>query len=124
MPYERRYNLYLSRFPCLKTLNAYGRLLSGETDCTIFAGAGDVSKSNNRYIYNACFFMEQDRLIFEICANAFLRKMVRSIAGTFLYYEKKDTPPDKLCGIISSGKRSLAGPSLPPQGLYLWKVEY
>jgi tRNA pseudouridine38-40 synthase len=128
LPHERNYNLCLRRFPRLEILNAYGRLLLGETDCTIFAGAGDASqkagKSTNRYIYRAHFHIEGERLVFEICANAFLRNMVRSIAGTFLHYEEKDTPPEKLREIIASKERSLAGPTLPPQGLFLWKVDY
>jgi len=128
LPHESRYNLQLWRFPRIETLNAYGRLILGETDCSIFAGAGDsalaMGKSTNRYIYSAYFFMEAGRLVFEIRANAFMRKMVRSIAGTFLHYEEKDAPPEKLREIIASKERSFAGPTLPPQGLFLWKVEY
>ena len=124
LPTENRYNLQLWRCPRLELLNSYGRLLLGETDCSIFAGAGDKSKSKNRFIYRAFFYIETDRLIFEICANAFLLNMVRSVAGTLLHYEEKDTPPEILKEIITSGNRSLAGPTLPPQGLFLWKVEY
>jgi len=124
LPHESRYNLKLPRFPDLETLNAYGRLLLGETDCSVFCGAGDMSKSKNRYIYSSRFFVEGDRLVFEIRANAFLRNMVRSVAGTFLHYEEKNTPPEKLREIIASKNRSLAGPTLPPQGLFLWKVDY
>ena len=128
LPHESRYYLRLRRYPSLKLLNAYGRLLSGETDCSIFAGAGDTAliegKSRNRYIYRAYFYIEKDSLVFEICANAFLRNMVRSVAGTFLHYEETETPPEKLRKIIASGERSLAGPTLPPHGLFLWKVEF
>jgi len=128
LPHENRYNLRLYRYPCLDLLNAYGRLILGETDCSIFAGAGDAAviegKLKNRYVYSARFYIEQNRLIFEIKANAFLRNMVRSIAATFLYYEEKNTAPEKLRDIIASGERSLAGPTLPPQGLFLWQVEY
>jgi len=128
LPHESRYNVKLHRYPRIDLLNAYGRILLGETDCTIFTAAGDNSiirgKSKNRYIYSAYFYIEQDRLIFEICANAFMRGMVRSAAGTFLYYEEKDTSPQKLREIIAGGERSLAGPTLPPQGLFLWKVVY
>ena len=128
LPHESRYSLQLWRTPQLETLNAYGRLLLGETDCSIFAGAGDSSltegKSTNRYIYSAYFYAEKDSLVFEISANAFMRKMVRSIAGTFLHYEEKETPPEKLREIIASKNRSLAGPTLPPQGLFLWHVSY
>jgi len=124
LPHENRYNLRLNFTPNIELLNAYGRLLSGETDCSIFAGAGDTSKTKNRYIYRAYFYMEKDTLIFEICANAFLRSMVRSVAGTFLHYGEKNTPPEKLLEIINSKERSLAGPTLPPQGLFLWRVDY
>ena len=124
LPHERLYNVPLRRFPRVELLNAYCRLLLGETDCSIFTASGDTSKSKHRYIYRAGFFMEGNRLIFEICANAFLRKMVRSVAGTFLHYEENDTPPEKMREIIASKDRSLAGPTLPPQGLFLWQVEY
>jgi len=124
LPHENRYYHRLHKPVKIELLNAYGRLILGESDCTIFAGSGDTSKSKNRYIYSSYFYFEKDTLIFEICANAFLRYMVRSVAGTFLHYEEKNTKPEELREIILSGKRSLAGPTLPPQGLFLWKVEY
>jgi tRNA pseudouridine38-40 synthase len=124
LPHESRYNLQLWRHPRIGLLNAYGRLLLGERDCTVFAASGDASKSRYRYISRAYFFVEGGRLLFEISANAFLWKMVRSIAGTFLHYEERETPPETLRDIIASGDRSLAGPTLPPQGLFLWKIDY
>jgi tRNA pseudouridine38-40 synthase len=124
LPHESRYSLQLWRHPNPELLNAYGRLLLGERDCAVFAGAGDRSVSRNRYISGAVFFVEGNRLVFEISANAFLWKMVRSVAGTFLYHEERETPPGDLAAIIASGNRSLAGPTLPPQGLFLWKVGF
>ena len=124
LPHESRYNLQLWRYPDLQTLNAYGRLLLGERDCSLFAGAGDTSKSRSRYISRACFFAEGDRMIFEISANAFLWKMVRSIAGTLLHCEERGVTPEALRDIIASGERSRAGPTLPPRGLFLWKIDY
>ena len=124
LPHETRYNLHLHRFPRLGLLNAYGRLLLGETDCSIFAGAGETCKSKNRRVFSAIFYMEKNTLLFEIRANAFLRNMVRSVAGTFLHYEETAAEPEKLREIIARGERSQAGPTLPPQGLFLQKVEY
>jgi tRNA pseudouridine38-40 synthase len=130
LPHESRYALQLWRNPRIDLLNAYCRLLRGERDCSIFAASergeepGDASTSRSRYIYHTAFFMEGSRLVFEISANAFLWKMVRSIAGTFLHYEERDTPPELLRDIIASGSRSRAGPTLPPQGLFLWKVDF
>ena len=124
LPHQNRFNLKLHHYPRVDLLNSYGRLLLGETDCSIFSAAGDTSKSKNRYVYSASFYYEKETLIFEIRANAFLRSMVRSAAGTFLHYEEKDTSPKALREIIASGDRSSAGPTLPPQGLFLWKVDY
>ena len=127
LPHESRYAIQLWHYPDIALLNAYCRNILGERDCSLFAAAergGDSNKSRSRYISRASFFIESDRLVFEISANAFLWKMVRSITGTFLHYEKQNTPPGQLCEIIASGDRSLAGPTLPPHGLFLWKVDY
>jgi tRNA pseudouridine38-40 synthase len=124
LPHELRYNLQLWRRPCLDLLNAYARLFRGEMDCSIFAWPRDQSQSRSRYFSHSGFIVQGDTLIFEIQANAFLWKMVRSIVGTLLYYEEKNIPPEELKRIIASGDRSLAGPTVPPNGLFLWNVEY
>jgi tRNA pseudouridine38-40 synthase len=124
LPWELRYGWQLWRRPGLERLNGYARLLPGELDCSVFAVPGDKSKSRSRYISQAYFFVQGDRLVFEISANAFLWKMVRSIAGTMLYYEEKGMDSSGFKEIIASGDRSLAGPTAPPEGLFLWKISY
>jgi len=123
-PWERRYAHQLWRQPDISLLNEYCRFLHGEFDCTVFSAPADKSRSRYRYLDSACFFAEKERLVFEIRANAFLWKMVRSVGGTLLFYEEKKTSPETFRSIISSGKRELAGPTLPPQGLFLWSIEY
>ena len=123
-PMERRYTLQLWRQPDISMLNDYCRFLKGEFDCTVFASPGDMSKSRYRYIYYAHFFAEAQKIVFEIRANAFLWKMIRSVAGTLLFYEEKKLNENEFYSIITSGKRELAGPTLPPEGLFLWDVEY
>jgi tRNA pseudouridine38-40 synthase len=124
LPHELRYNLQLWRRPNLDLLNAYARIFRGEQDCSLFAWPGDPSHSRVRYFFNAAFFVAGDTLVFELQANAFLWKMARSIVGTLLQYEEQGTPPDTLKAIIAAGDRKLAGPTVPPNGLFLWKVEY
>jgi tRNA pseudouridine38-40 synthase len=123
-PHETRYALPLWRCPRVSLLNDYARLLRGETDCSVFASPRDPGKSRSRYINRAWFFIEGDILVFEICANAFLWKMVRSIAGTLLYCEERGLSPEEAAALIRSGDRSRAGPTLPPQGLFLRRVDY
>jgi tRNA pseudouridine38-40 synthase len=124
LPHESRYALQLWRRPRIDRLNAYCRLLPGERDCSLFASSRDSSESRSRHIFYACFFVQGDTLIFEICANAFLWKMVRSIVGTFLHYEEQGLPEEEMERIIKAGDRNLAGPTLPAKGLFLWKIDY
>jgi len=124
LPHESRYALQLWTHPQINLLNTYCRLLLGERDCSVFASAGDSSLSKIRHISRAGFFQENGKLIFEISANAYLRKMIRSVAGTFIHHAGLESPPELIGKIINSGDRSLAGPTLPPQGLFLWKVDF
>ena len=124
LPWELRYSWQIHRPVCLETLNKYAGLLHGEMDCTVFAVPGDKSLSRRRYIYNSVFWVEGNRLVFEITANAFLWKMVRSIVGTLLFYEEKGVSLEEFQKIIGSKDRALAGPTAAPEGLFLWKVEY
>jgi tRNA pseudouridine38-40 synthase len=124
LPHELRYNLQLWRRPRLDLLAAYARLFRGELDCSLFAWPRDPSLSRRRYFYHAGFTVAGDTLVFEVCANAFLWKMVRSLVGTLLYYEERGTSPEELHRIIAAGDRRLAGPTAAANGLFLWRVEY
>jgi tRNA pseudouridine38-40 synthase len=46
------------------------------------------------------------------------------VAGTLLHFEERGLPPEALESLIASGDRSRAGPTLPPQGLFLWKIDF
>jgi tRNA pseudouridine38-40 synthase len=124
LPHETRYGLQLWRRPRIDLLNGYCRLLLGERDCSAFAGAGDPGRSRSRYIFQAVFFPEGDGLVFEISANAFLWKMVRTLAGTLLQCEERGLGAEEFAAILASGQRDAAGPCLPPRGLFLWKIDY
>lgn len=124
LPHETRYALQIWNRPSLGKLNAYTRILRGEMDFSTFSTLKNPEKSPYRYIYNAVFFIQGDILVFEITANAFLWKMVRSLTGTLLFYEEKGLPVDEFKELVESKNRSRAGPTAPPHGLFLWKVEY
>jgi tRNA pseudouridine38-40 synthase len=124
LPQELRYALLCRRRPRIERLNDYGRLLLGERDCSLFASPRDPSKSRFRHISRCHFFVQGDTLVFEITANAFLWKMVRSVLGTLLALEEKDPGPESLRHALDTGDHRLAGPTLPGQGLFLWKIEY
>ena len=114
----------LHRRPDLNRLNDMARRLHGETDCATFAASGDMSLSTNRYIEKAVFYPEGEKIVFEITANAFLWKMVRSLTGSFVFFEKMGLTGDDFEEILKSRDRKRAGPTAPPQGLFLWSINF
>ena len=118
------YCWHIRREPDINLLNRMASVLSGELDCTTFSAAGDQSKSKSRYIYSAHFFTDREFLVFEISANAFLWRMVRSITGTLLHYEQQNGTKEDFEAALNSKDRRNAGETAPPQGLFLWSIEY
>ena len=114
----------IHRHPDINRLNQMASCLHGETDCTTFSAAEDKSPSKCRYIEKAVFYVQDGNLVFEIKANAFLWKMVRSLVGSLIEYEKKGFTADDFNRILLSKDRSLAGVTAPPTGLFLWSVGF
>lgn len=115
--------------PNLERLNKYCECLKGEIDCASFAASGDDSISTNRYIDGARFFIQkdiwdEDLLVFEIEANAFLWKMVRTLTGTLVNLDKTNAPEDAMEKILLAKDRTKAGVTAPPTGLFLYKIKF
>ncbi len=115
--------------PNLERLNKYCQCLRGELDCSSFAASGDDSISNNRYIDGARFFMQKDRwgqklLVFEIEANAFLWKMVRTLTGTLVNLDKTNADEAAMEKILAARDRKKAGVTAPPTGLFLYEIKF
>ena len=64
------------------------------------------------------------RIIIKLTGNGFLYNMVRIISGTLLEVGQGTIKPEEIEKIIQEKDRKKAGKTLPPQGLYLVKVEY
>lgn len=96
----------------------------GEHDFKAFKSSGTSSKSSVRVIYKALLKEEGNRIVIELTGNGFLYNMVRIIAGTLVDVGLGKIAPDMIPEIIESKDRTRAGKTLPPQGLFLMKVEY
>lgn len=101
------------------------KFFEGEHDFKAFKASGTSSKSSVRTIYKANVIeMPDNRIYIELTGNGFLYNMVRIISGTLVDVGFGKIEPDEIKSIIESKDRSLAGKTLPPNGLYLLKVEY
>ena len=100
------------------------KYFEGEHDFKAFKASGTSSKSSIRIIYEAKVYKENERIIIELTGNGFLYNMVRIIAGTLVEVGQEKIEPKDIEKIIQDGKRENAGKTLPPQGLYLVRVDY
>ena len=96
----------------------------GEHDFKGFKASETSSKSSVRIIYQAEVKEENEKIYIELTGNCFLDNMVRIIAGTLVDVGLGKIEIEEIEEIIKSGDRTKAGKTLPPQGLYLVKVEY
>lgn len=136
---SRTYRYYFHRFKD-PFLNGYSTYHYGPLDLDLMQQAAvllgnyrdfsSFSKSNTQVKTNLCiikesyFINEGHRLIFHICADRFLRNMVRAIIGTMIQIGKHEVSLNDLSLILEQKDRKMAGPSFPPQGLYLESVDY
>lgn len=100
------------------------KYFEGEHDFKAFKASGTSSKSSVRTIYKTKVEKQGDRIVIELTGNGFLYNMVRIIAGTLVEVGLGKIEPNEIPEIIEKGERARAGKTLPPQGLYLVKVEY
>lgn len=98
--------------------------LLGERDFSTFRGAGCQSRTPFRRLDRISVHRASSLVVIDIEANAFLLHMVRNIAGALWQIGLGHRPVNWLEEILLAKNRALAGPTAPPQGLYLIEVEY
>ena len=108
----------------LELMNEAAKLLLGRQDFKCFSRSNTDVKTYLCDIREAFWSREEDRLVFRITADRFLRNMVRAVVGTLLDVGLKKTSVNELKDIIAGGERSEAGASAPAHGLYLTAVRY
>lgn len=108
----------------VEKMNEAAKFFLGEHDFKGFKASGTSSKSSVRTIYDSKVYEENEKIYIELTGNGFLYNMVRIISGTLIEVGIGKILPEEIENIIKSGDREKAGKTLPPQGLYLIKVEY
>ena len=106
-------------------MNECCQILLGIHNFKSFENTGSPRSSTIREIFMARVQQaEDDRLIFKVRASGFLKYMVRNLVGTLVWAGKKKITPDQFREILEACDRTLAGPTAPPQGLFLYRVNY
>jgi tRNA pseudouridine38-40 synthase len=97
----------------------------GERDFVAFRASGCTARSTRRRVDTIRFTRERgDLLHLDVYGNAFLRNMVRIMAGTLVDVGEGRLGADEIPAILDSRDRTRAGRTAPPGGLTLVAVFY
>jgi tRNA pseudouridine38-40 synthase len=122
---RRRYSHFVSVPLNLDRLKQAAQRLVGEHDFASFQASGSNVKTTVRRIYRLDVTSNPDGLIeIEVEANGFLYNMVRIIVGTLIEVGRGKLAPEEIDDILAARDRNAAGPTAPPQGLCLLRVDY
>jgi tRNA pseudouridine38-40 synthase len=123
-PFLKEFSAYIN-FPLdFSKMNEACNVLLGYTDFTSFSKLHTDTKTNNCKIMKAIWKKEQDKWVFTIQADRFLRNMVRAIVGTMIEVGRGKLSVEEFKEIIEKKNRCAAGSSAPAQGLFLVNVSY
>lgn len=125
-------NPFLEDFSCklfyplhVESMNEAAAYLLEVVDFSCFSKSNTQTITNNCKVTYAAFSkIDENRLMFEITADRFLRNMVRAIVGTLLMVGENKISIDDFKSIVVSKDRKKAGTSVDARGLFLTNVVY
>ena len=123
-PFRAHLHYYLKNKPDIYLMNQAAKFLIVNKDFECFSRSNTDVKTFLCDIKKAEWRLEGNSLVFYICANRFLRNMVRAIVGTLLEVGFKKRKVEEMGNVIKSKERGKAGFSAPAHGLYLSRIEY
>ena len=122
--FNRKYVTVLDFQPDVEKMQQAAQYLVGEHDFKSFCANPQMKKSTVRIVDSIEITRRKEYIYFDFHGTGFLQNMVRILVGTLLEVGAGKIPPEKVQEILEAKNRVLAGPTAPPQGLCLMKVDY
>jgi tRNA pseudouridine38-40 synthase len=123
-PFLRRYAYHIRRRLDAAAMRRASRCLIGRHDFHSFETEWPNRLSSIRTVTHLGLSRAGEYIWIDVEADGFLYNMVRSIAGTLIDVGRGHIPEGRIEEILKAEDRRLAGPTAPPQGLFLMRVTY
>ena len=108
----------------IKILKKAAKKLVGTHNFNAFRASNCQSNSPVKTMKNIKIFKKNEKILFVLCSQSFLKNQVRSIIGCLKYVGEKKWTIKNLEKVLKSKNRKNCAPPAPAQGLYLSKVVY
>ncbi len=108
----------------LEPMQRAAAALVGRHDFTTFRALACQAKSPVRTIHYLSLERHGDLIEIAVGADGFLHHMVRNIAGVLMKIGRGDADAGWTVDLLALRDRAKGGVTAPPDGLYLWRVDY
>jgi tRNA pseudouridine38-40 synthase len=108
----------------LDAMRRAAELLIGKHDFSAFRAAECQAKSPVKTLDRIEVAREDDMILFDLHADAFLQHMVRNIVGALVYVGIGRQPASWVRELLEGRDRTRGAPTFPAAGLYLTGVDY
>ena len=126
-PLFERYSTWVKGTPNVEKMREAAEILTGEHDFKAYCASGSQVKTTVRKVHeinvtsNAAL-PDAEIVCVEVCGNGFLYNMVRTLAGTLLWYSQDRLTKADLLATLN-GDRGKVGKTMPAKGLVLYGVD-
>ncbi|MCR5626453.1 MAG: tRNA pseudouridine(38-40) synthase TruA [Lachnospiraceae bacterium] len=122
--FDRKYVTVIEKPLDIKAMEEAAKHLIGTHDFKSFCGNSKMKKSTVRCLDTINIEESGSYVRIYYHGNSFLQNMVRILTGTLLQVGEGERSPDEIKEVLESKDRNMAGPTAPPGGLTLMKVDY
>jgi tRNA pseudouridine38-40 synthase len=123
-PLSRRNAWHVQGSLDVPTMQAAAGALPGQQDFMACSGHLEAGRTSVRTVFNAGWHREGGVLLFDIKADAFLPQMVRRLTGALVRVGRGWLTIDEFARLLKAAEPGSLGPTAPPHGLCLQRVEY
>ncbi len=124
-PINRRVEYHVRQALDVSEMVEAARFFEGTHDFASFAAASKDDSTTVRHVESARVYRRSDnRLIFDIRANAFVRQQIRRMVATLISVGNGSSAIDRVRSLVEVPTRNSATQNAPPHGLTLLRVAY